>query len=129
MTTPSAEQISAARTAHRLAALLMGMGALHFAVPKSFDSVIPAELPGSPRTYTYASGIGELATGALLAVPRTRRLGGLSAAALFIAVFPANLNMVRLWSEKPWPMRIGALARLPLQIPMITSALKVYRHS
>jgi hypothetical protein len=26
-------------------------------------------------------------------------------------------------------MRIGAIARLPLQIPMITGALKIYRNS
>lgn len=97
--------------------------------PKPFDSIVPAELPGSARVYTYASGVGELATGALLASPRTRRLGALAAVALFISVFPANVNMVRLWWNKPWPLRLGAIARLPLQIPMITTALKVYRHS
>lgn len=129
MTAPSPQSISAARGAHRLAALLLGMGALHFVAPKPFDTVVPTELPGSPRFYTYASGVGELATGALLAAPRTRRLGGLAAVVLFIAVFPANLNMVRQWWNKPWPMRIGAIARLPLQIPMITAALKVYRNS
>ena len=56
-------------------------------------------------------------------------VGALAAVALFIAVFPGNLNMVRLWWDKPWPMRIVAIARLPLQIPMITSALRVYRNS
>lgn len=49
--------------------------------------------------------------------------------ALFVAVFPGNLNMVRLWWDKPWPMRIVAIARLPLQVPMVTTALKVYRNS
>jgi uncharacterized membrane protein len=44
-------------------------------------------------------------------------------------VFPANVNMVRLWWDRPWPMRIAALARLPLQIPMITTALKIRRNS
>ena len=44
-------------------------------------------------------------------------------------VFPANVNMVRLWWDKPWPMRIVALARLPLQIPMITEALKIRRNA
>lgn len=44
---------------------------------------------------------------------------------LFVSVFPANVNMVRLWRDKPLPMRIGAIARLPLQIPMITQALKI----
>jgi len=36
---------------------------------------------------------------------------------------------VRLWRDKPLAMRLGAIARLPLQIPMITSALKIYRNS
>ncbi|MCG7609423.1 MULTISPECIES: DoxX family protein [Mycobacterium] len=129
MTAPKAQRISAAPAAQRMAALLLGMGALHFVAPKPFDTIIPTELPGSARFYTYASGVGELATGALLAVPRTRRLGALAAVALFLAVFPGNLNMVRLWWDKPWPMRIVAIARLPLQIPMITSALRVYRNS
>ncbi|KHO23459.1 DoxX family protein [Mycolicibacterium setense] len=129
MTAPEPQRISTAPAAQRMAALLLGMGVLHFVAPKPFDSIIPAELPGTPRFYTYASGVGELATGALLAAPRTRRLGALAAVALFVAVFPGNVNMVRLWWDKPWPMRIGAIARLPLQIPMITSALRIYRNS
>jgi len=65
--------------------------------------------------------------GALLLAPKTRRLGATLAALLFIAVFPANINMVRLWWDKPLPLKLGAIARLPLQIPMITEALKVRR--
>ncbi len=129
--TETAESNSRAgqRAAYRMAALLAGMGVLHFAAPKPFDTVIPAELPGSPRTYTYLSGVGELATAGLLAAPATRRLGASVAVALFLAVFPANINMVRLWWDKPWPVRLGAIARLPLQIPMITWALKIRRLS
>ncbi|MGE5694904.1 MAG: hypothetical protein ACM4D3_06585 [Candidatus Sericytochromatia bacterium] len=113
--------------AARMGAMLLGMGALHFLAPKPFDTIVPAELPGPARFYTYASGVGELATGGLLLVPRTRRLGGLAAAAMFVSVFPANVNMVRLWWDKPWPMRLVAIARLPLQIPMVVQALKVWR--
>jgi uncharacterized membrane protein len=115
--------------AYRIAALLLGVGTVHFVAPKPFDEIIPAELPGSPRFYTYASGVAEIGIGGLLLVQRTRRLAALAAAALFIAVFPGNVNMCRLWWGKPWPMRIFALARLPLQIPMITAALKVSRNS
>ncbi|OHV04913.1 DoxX family protein [Mycobacterium talmoniae] len=131
MTTPSPASPSAARQtpAYRLAALLLGMGSLHFVAPKPFDTIIPAELPGSPRVYTYASGVAELGVGALLLAPRTRRLGALAAVALFVGVFPGNLNMVRLWWDKPWPMQIAAIARLPLQIPMITAALRVRRNA
>jgi uncharacterized membrane protein len=115
--------------AYRIAALLLGVGTVHFVAPKPFDDIIPAELPGSPRFYTYASGVAEVGIGALLLVPRTRRLAALAAVALFIGVLPGNVNMVRLWWDKPWPMRIIALARLPLQVPMITAALKVSRNA
>ncbi|ORA56116.1 hypothetical protein [Mycobacteroides franklinii] len=115
--------------AYRLAAVLLGVGVVHFVAPKPFDDIVPAELPGNARFYTYASGVAELGTGALLLAPKTRRLGGTIAALLFIAVFPANVNMVRLWWDKPLPLKLGAIARLPLQIPMITEALKVRRTS
>ena len=108
---------------------MIGMGILHFAAPKPFDDIIPAELPGTTRFYTYASGVAELGIGALLLAPATRKLGALTAVALFLGVWPGNINMVRLWWDKPWYMRVIAIARLPLQIPMITTALKVYRNS
>jgi uncharacterized membrane protein len=128
-TTPSPQRNASQAAAHRIAALLLGVGTIHFLAPKPFDDIIPAELPGSPRFYTYASGVAEVSIGALVLARRTRRFGALAAAALFLAVFPANINMVRLWWDKPWPMRIAALARLPLQIPMITEALKVRRNA
>lgn len=115
-----------------MGAMLVGMGVLHFAAPKPFDAIVPAELPGSARFYTHASGVGEVVTGGLLLAPRTRKLGALVAVALFVSVFPANINMARLWCkdpDKPLWMRIGAIARLPLQVPMVTQALKIYRES
>ena len=127
---PSRPQRDASQVpAYRIAALLLGIGTVHFLAPKPFDDIVPAELPGSPRFYTYASGVAELSIGALLVPRRTRRLAAFAAAALFIGVFPANVNMVRLWWGKPWPMRIVALARLPLQIPMVAAALKVSRNA
>jgi uncharacterized membrane protein len=126
---PELQQIASPAPAYRLAALLLGSGVAHFAMPKPYDTIVPLELPGSQRFYTYASGVAEFASGALLLSPRTRRIGALAAIAVFVGVFPANINLVRLWREKPLAMRLGAIARLPLQIPMITAALKVYRNS
>ena len=117
------------KTAYRVAAMLVGIGTVHFLAPKPFDTIVPAELPGSARFYTYASGVVEIATGALLVPRRTRRLAALAAVALYIGVFPANVNQCRLFWDKPWPVRILSLARLPLQIPMITTALKIWRNS
>jgi uncharacterized membrane protein len=126
---PELQEIASAAPAYRLAAFLLGAGTSHFLIPKPYDAIVPAELPGSARFYTYASGVAELATGALLLSPRTRRLGALAAVAVFLGVYPANFNLVRLWKDKPLPMPIGAIARLPLQIPMIAAALKVFRQS
>jgi uncharacterized membrane protein len=125
----SAEQTVSQRPAYRMAAMLIGIGAGHFLAPKPFDTIVPAELPGSPRFYTYASGVAEVGIGAMLLAPRTRRAGALAAVALFLAVFPANVNMVRMWWDKPLPMKIAALARLPLQAPMIVQALRIRRNA
>lgn len=130
MTTESlVQRDSTEKTARRVGAGLLGIGTLHFLAPKPFDDIIPAELPFSARFYTYASGVAELAIGVLLFPRSTRRMAAAAAAALFIGVYPGNINMVRLWWDKPWYMKAAALARLPMQIPMITTAIKIYRNS
>lgn len=118
-------------TARALSAFLFGMGTLHFVAPKPFDALIPPQLPGSARAYTLGSGAAELAVAAAIAVPRTRRLGGLLAVLLFLGVFPGNLKMADEWvrSNRPLPLKVGAILRLPLQIPMILVARKVYRQA
>src|ERR1700756_4867870 len=128
-TTPLVVRDANRAAAYRIASMLIGTGTLHFLAPKPFDTIVPAELPGDARLYTYVSGAAEVSIGALLLPRRTRRVAALAAALLFVGVFPANVNMVRLWWDKPWPMRIAALGRLPLQIPMITTALKIRRNS
>jgi uncharacterized membrane protein len=128
-TTPLVVRDTSQVAAYRIAAMLLGVGTLHFLASKPFDDIVPAELPGDARLYTYASGVAELSIGALLLPRRTRRSAALAAVLLFVGVFPANVNMVRLWWDKPWPMRVAVLARLPLQIPMITTALKIRRNS
>lgn len=70
-----------------LAPALATVSMLHFVRPKPFDGIVPPQLPGSQRFYTYASGVAELTTAALLAAPRTRKVGGLSAAVLLTAVW------------------------------------------
>lgn len=113
------------RSSTILAGALGGAGLLHFFKPKPFDSIVPRTLPGSARSWTYASGAAELSCAAAIAHPRTRRAGALAAATLFIAVFPANIQMAVDWKSKPMPLRLIAFARLPLQIPLVAWALRV----
>ncbi|MBF6269840.1 DoxX family protein [Nocardia farcinica] len=113
-----------------LAAILFGAGVMHFVRPGFFDAIVPRALPGRARDYTYASGVAELGVAAALAVPRTRRLGGRLAAMLFVAVFPANVQMAVdvLGNEKaPRALKIGSLVRLPLQWPLVAAARRVAR--
>ena len=113
------------RSALVLSGLLAGSGMLHFAVPKPFDAIVPKVLPGSPRLWTRASGVAELAVAAAVAVPQTRRLGGLAAAGLFTAVYPANVQMAYDWRNASKLKRYIAFGRLPLQAPLIGWALAV----
>ena len=112
-----------------LAALLGTSGALHLRRPGIFRPLIPRTL-GNPDPWVLGSGVAELACAAALAVPATRRLGGLASAALLVGVFPGNVTMAvrsrpdaRSWAGKP----VVAWGRLPLQVPLIAWAVAVAR--
>lgn len=119
--------VPASRAALALAGLLGAAGVLHIVTPDFFDGMVPTELPGGPRRWTTASGVAELGVATAVALPRTRRLGGLAAAALFVAVFPANVKMALDWSERSVTEQVIGWARLPLQIPLVLWGLKVRR--
>ena len=57
----------------------------------------------------------------------SRLFHGLAAAALFVAVFPANVQMAVDWRSRPAAEQAAAYARLPLQIPLVLWAWKVRR--
>ncbi|MET9451359.1 DoxX family protein [Streptomyces cinerochromogenes] len=111
-----------------LAGLLAAAGVAHFAAPRQFDAIIPRALPGPPRAWTYGSGAVELALAAGIAAPRTRAATAKAAAAFFVGVFPANVQMAVDWRDRPAPLRAAALARLPLQLPLVLWARGVARN-
>ncbi|MBW4719333.1 DoxX family protein [Saccharothrix obliqua] len=110
-----------------LAGLLGAAGVTHFARPRPYDAIVPRSLPGRARTWTYASGVAEVALAAAVAVPRTRGVGGLLAAWFFAAVFPANVKMAYDYRVKSPRAKAVAFGRLPLQLPLILWALRVRR--
>jgi uncharacterized membrane protein len=117
-------------TALGLVALLAGAGTTHFTKPAFYEPIVPRPL-GSARAWVLGSGVVELVAAALVAVPRTRRLGGLLAAATFVGVFPANVKaaldggMAHL--DPPMSSTAAAWLRLPLQAPLVVWALRVAR--
>jgi uncharacterized membrane protein len=108
-----------------LAGLLGGAGVLHFTNPGFYEALIPDFLP-APRAWIYGSGVAELACAAALLPERTRRTGALASAGLLVAVFPGNLWMAYEPGDLP---RWAAVARLPLQVPLVLWALQVWRDS
>ena len=115
------------RSAAVLAGLLLVSGTAHFATPRPFDSIVPRALPGRARWWTHVSGAAELAVGAAVALPATRKVGAACAAGLFAAVLPANVQMAIDWRDRPLPLRACAYGRLPLQIPLVLLARKVHK--
>lgn len=90
-------------------------GALHFVIPRAYEAIVPDWLPAH-RPLVYASGVAEIAGGAAILHPRTRRLGGLLSVATLLAVFPANVHMALHPQRYRVPGgRLALLARLPLQ--------------
>lgn len=110
-----------------LVALVGGSGAAHPAAPGLYERIVPRPL-GHPRLWVYASGVAEIAGGALLAWPRTRRLGGWVTAAVLVAVFPANVQMALdgglPGSRSLLGSPVVAWLRLPLQAPLVWWAVR-----
>ncbi len=102
---------------------MLGAGTLHFVVPGAYERIVPRWL-GNPRAWVYGSGVLELAGGALLALPRTRRAGAWLTAATIVAVYPANVQMAIDAGMPRDALGWVAWLRLPLQLPLLAWALK-----
>lgn len=75
-----------------LAVSIMVVGVLHFAVPAPFVKIVPLQLP-SPLALVYISGFFEILGGIGLLTPPVSCAAAWGLILLFIAVFPANINM------------------------------------
>lgn len=112
-----------------LASALIVIGILHLIAPQPFDEIMPRVLPeATHRPLTYLSGLAEIACGVLLALPRTRWLGGRATQVLLLAVWPANID-VALRGDELAGSTAAAWLRVPLQIPLIMFAGHIAREA
>lgn len=118
----------AARSRPVLAGLFTVAGVMHFVAPSVYARIVPPALP-APRALVYASGAAEIAGGLGLLPRRTRKAAGLGLAALLLAVWPANAEMLRQARAARKPRWWQALlwARLPLQLPLLAWVWKASR--
>lgn len=100
-----------------LAVAMVAMGTGHFLATDNFVRIVPASLP-DPTLLVYLSGVAEIMAGLGLLWARTRMLAAYGLIALYIAVFPANVNMalneIQLTADGTMPTW-AMWARLPLQ--------------
>jgi uncharacterized membrane protein len=103
-----------------LAAIMVVAGVLHFIFPRGYARTVPSWLP-NPAALVFVSGVAEVAGGVGLLVAPVARSAAWGLVALFVAVFPANVNMavnkIGFTARPPSPWILWP--RLPLQAALI----------
>jgi len=101
--------------------VFIGVG--HFIKPEPFVVIVPEVLPYK-LLLVYISGVAEIAGGLGLILPQTRKLAGWGLVLLYLAVFPANINMaindLPLDGKHMSPLMLWG--RLPVQALFIAAA-------
>jgi uncharacterized membrane protein len=80
------------RSQKALAGFFAFAGAMHFVIPRSYESIVPPSI-ARRREAVIVSGIAEIAGGAAIVAPATRRFARWWLLALLLAIFPANVHM------------------------------------
>jgi uncharacterized membrane protein len=75
-----------------LAISMVVAGTLHFTNSEPFVKIVPSVLP-YPLMLVYISGVFEILAGICLLIPPVSQIAAWGLILLFIAVFPANINM------------------------------------
>ncbi len=114
------------RRVRLLAAMFATSGVLHFLVPRLFEAIVPRWLPAK-RALVYLSGAAEIGCAAGLLTEAA--WAGPASAGLLLAVWPANIQMAVDETREGQSLvrRVGLWVRVPLQVPMIRTALAARR--
>ena len=115
------------RDAKIVVGAFLASGAVHLVRPEVFEPLMPSWVPAH-KEVIVGSGVAELLCAVGLVLPSTRRAAGVASAALLDGVFPGNVKMaVDALQGSSRPFQAVALARLPLQLPMIRGAWRAGR--
>jgi uncharacterized membrane protein len=115
-----------------LATMFATSGVTHLVRPQVFEPIIPTPLKPHKRSLVLVSGVVELACAAGLLYPPTRKVAGLASAVLLVGILPANVQMSVTHGKRAARKQdlgsraffAGTVARLPLQWPLIRTALR-----
>jgi uncharacterized membrane protein len=107
-----------------LGVAMVTIGVDHFINPAPFERIVPSALP-FPHALVAVSGWFEILGGVGVLVPWSRRAAGCGLIALYVAVFPANVNMAlhHVQLSPGGTLPVWAMwARLPFQAVFIAWA-------
>jgi uncharacterized membrane protein len=113
-----------------IALAMMWIGVMHFVKPEGFVKIVPKFLP-APLTLVLVSGFFEVLGGVGLLIPQARKWASWGLVALYVSVFPANVNMALNHIDldghvmPTWALWL----RLPFQLVFIGLALWVGREA
>jgi uncharacterized membrane protein len=106
-----------------VAIFTLASGVLHFVVPGEYARMVPTWLP-APVLLVYISGVAEILGSLGLLLKSTRKWAAWGLILLYIAIFPANVNMA-IHNISPTKFHMGLWQlwlRLPLQAVLIAIA-------
>lgn len=112
-----------------LSVSIIVVGITHFVTPIPFVRIVPPQLP-NPLALVYISGFFEILGGIGLLIPVVSVAAAWGLIALFVAVFPANINMAvnQIAIENVPHQPILYWVRLPFQAVLIAWAWWYTRH-
>lgn len=106
-----------------LAVCIIVVGITHFLVPDQYVKIVPSLLP-YPYPIVYISGVFEILGGVGLLVPAVSQAAAFGLVLLFIAVYPANINMAvnHIHVDRIPDSNLLQAIRLPFQFVLIAWA-------
>jgi uncharacterized membrane protein len=108
----------------RLGGFFLFAGLMHLVAPRPYVAIVPDALPRK-HAIVFASGVAEMAGGAGVLVPGTRRFAGWWLIATLMAIFPANVNMAVNADRFRAVPELLLWARLPVQGALIAWVWRV----
>ncbi|MGR6964967.1 DoxX family protein [Geodermatophilus sp. URMC 61] len=113
-----------------LAALMVVSGVTHVTSPGYHRGLVPSWLPARSAVVAV-SGLADVATGVLVAVPATRRAGARATAALITAHLPAHLEPLRhrRTAQRAFDRPVGVAARVAVNLGYVAWAAAVARRA
>lgn len=106
-----------------MAFLYVAAGLNHFRIPRMYERIIPPAFP-YPKKLNFIAGAAEILLGTALCIPSLTSFAAMGIIALLIAVFPANVYMLKSKAAATRIPRWALLLRLPVQAVLIVWAFK-----